>query len=95
MAAPIAEMLRRHIGRPVALRLGPEPALAFSAEEGSEPQCFGPGSWVRAAGDLTGRLVKICDAPRFFESGLRAIPAEVDFGDRTQILALDSLDWIA
>src|SRR5207244_465429 len=52
MAPPIAEALRQHIGRPAALRLGPEPAVAFSAEEASVPQCFGPNSWVRAASGL-------------------------------------------
>jgi len=95
MAPPIAEMLRQHMGRPVALRLGSEPAVAFAAEETAGPQCFGPNSWIRAGDGRAGRLVIVGEAPRFFESGIRAIPAEVDFGDRTEILALDSLDWIA
>jgi hypothetical protein len=95
MATPIAEMLRRHLGRPAALRLGARPLLGFLSEAPEETQCFGPGSWVRSADGRAGRLVAIAQAPRFFASGLRAAPADVDFGDRTETVPVDSLEWIA
>ncbi|HEX6513013.1 MAG TPA: hypothetical protein VF157_11970 [Chloroflexota bacterium] len=95
MAPPLAEALQRHVGQPVALRLGGEPLLGFASSSAAESQCFGPGAWVRAADGRAGLLTSIGDRPRFFPSGLRAVPAEVDFGDRTETVALDSLEWIA
>jgi hypothetical protein len=50
---------------------------------------------VRSADGRAGRLVAIAQAPRFFASGLRAAPADVDFGDRTETVPVDSLEWIA
>lgn len=95
MAAPIAHALQRHLGQPVALVLGPQPLLGFVSNSEDEGQCFGPGAWVRTADGRTGRLAGIGAAPRFFASGLRAVPAEVEFGDSSETLALDSLDWVA
>ncbi|HEY8692401.1 MAG TPA: hypothetical protein VIR57_06625 [Chloroflexota bacterium] len=95
MAAPIAETLHRHLGQPVALSLGPQPLLGFASNSADESQCFGPGAWVRTADGRTGRLVSTGQSPRFFASGLRGVPADVDLGDRTETLPLDSLDWIA
>ncbi|HLQ34454.1 MAG TPA: hypothetical protein VK457_17355 [Chloroflexota bacterium] len=95
MAPPIAEALQRHKGQPVALRLGREPLLGFTADQAADQQCFGAGSWVRSAEGHAGRLVGVGEAPRFFPSGLRATPAEVDFGDSTETLPIDSLEWIA
>ncbi|MFI5268139.1 MAG: hypothetical protein ACHQ7M_12260, partial [Chloroflexota bacterium] len=95
MATPIAETLHRHLGQPVALSLGPLPLLGFASNSEDEVQCFGPGAWVRMADGRTGRLVSMGQAPRFFASGLRGVPADVDLGDRTETSPLDSLDWIA
>jgi len=95
MAAPIAEILQQHLGRPAAIQAGPVPQLAFRAEFATEAQCFGSGSWVRTADGRVGRLASVGQRPRFFPSGLRAVGAEVDLGDRTETLAVDSLEWIA
>jgi len=95
MATPIAEALKRHLGRPAGLEGGPSPRLAFAGEAGEGSQCLGLGAWVRTADGHTGRLTTIGQRTRFFPSGMRAVPAEVDLGNRTETLALDSLEWIA
>lgn len=95
MAAPIAQALQASKGQLVALGLERLPILGFAADQHGDPQDFGPGSWVRTADGRSGRLVRVGDCPRFFASGLRGIPVEVDLGDRTENLPLDSLEWIA
>jgi hypothetical protein len=95
MAPPIADVLQRHLGQPVALALGPRPLLGLASNSGGESQEFGEGAWVRTADGRSGRLLSAGLAPRFFASGLRAVPAEVDLGDRQETVALDSLDWVA
>jgi hypothetical protein len=95
MAPPIAEALRDHAGQPVALDLRESPLLAFLSPGAGGQQCFGPGSWVRTADGRGGRLASAGQRQRYFESGVIAVPAEVDFGEHTETLALDSLEWIA
>jgi hypothetical protein len=95
MATPIAEALQAHKGQPVALELGRQPRLAFASEKPAAGQGFGPEAWVRTADGQAGRLVRVGERPRFFASGLRGRPADVDLGDRTETLPLDSLEWIA
>jgi hypothetical protein len=95
MATPLAEALQRHLGARVALQAWPEPLLAFASAEVSQPQCFGPDAWVRTADGRAGRLVSVGESLRFFASGVRALGAEVDLGDQTAQLPLDSLEWIA
>lgn len=95
MATPIAEALQRHKGQPVALRLESPVIVAFAGHANGGPQCFGPGAWVRAADGRAGKIVSMGESPRFFASGLGGVPAEVDFGDRTETLPFDGLDWIA
>ncbi|HLG74289.1 MAG TPA: hypothetical protein VK009_28030 [Chloroflexota bacterium] len=98
MATPIAEALQAHKGRAVALELGQSASggrLAFASDTPPVQQCFGPGAWVRAADGQVGRLAALGERPRFFASGIHCIPADVDLGDRTETLAVDSLEWIA
>ncbi|GEM_PF-3059520 len=97
MAAPVAQALQQHRGQPAAIQFGHRPALAYLGLDGEQPppQVWGSGSWVRASDGRTGRLLSIADRPRFFPSGLRAKAAEVDFGDATESLAVDSLEWVA
>ena len=95
MAAPIADILKRHLGQVVALALGPRPLLGFASNSVGDSQDFVAGAWVRTADGRCGRLLSMGATPRFFASGLRAVPAEVDLGDAQETVALDSLDWVA
>jgi hypothetical protein len=94
MAPPIADILKRHLGQPAAIDLGRQPRLAFQSNSTDDGQAFEPGAWVRTARGSAGRLISIA-GPRFFASGVRAAAAEIDLGDRTETLPLDSLEWIA
>jgi len=95
MAPPIAEALRDHAGQLVALDLRESPLLAFLSPGPRGMQCFGSGSWVRTGDGRAGRLASAGRRQRYFESGVIAVPAEVDFGDHVETLALDSLEWVA
>jgi hypothetical protein len=95
MMTPIANLLQAHLGVPAALTTGCRPLLAIALEADQTAQAFGHGSWVRLADGRAGRIAAIGGQPRFFPSGIRAVPAEVDLGDSTETVALDSLDWVA
>ncbi|MBV8085960.1 MAG: hypothetical protein JO247_14220 [Chloroflexi bacterium] len=95
MATPIAQALQQHLGARAAIQAGPRPLMGIFVKDHGQQQRFGPGAWVRAADGRAGRLVSQGDKPRFFASGVRTLPAEVDFGDKTELLPLDSLEWIA
>ncbi|MBV9120864.1 MAG: hypothetical protein JOZ39_09150 [Chloroflexi bacterium] len=97
MAAPIATLLRDLKGARAAIQTGRQPVLALALPDGGNgtQSAFGPGAWVRLANGTTGRLTSIAQSPRFFESGLRAVPAEVELGDHTELAPIDSLEWIA
>ncbi|MDE3077852.1 MAG: hypothetical protein KGJ86_20715 [Chloroflexota bacterium] len=97
MAPPIADVLLAHVGHPAAIQFGACPLLAFSTagQTVDNEQLFGPGSWVRLADGTVARLIELEAAARVFPSGIRAVPAQVDLGDRTEIVAADSLEWVA
>lgn len=95
MAPPIAQLLQAQLGQPAALGAGCPPLLAVAADGAAERQSFGVGSWVRLASGQTGAVISIGERPRFFPTGFQAMPAEVDLGDSTQVVAMDSLEWVA
>jgi len=98
MAPPLAEALRSRLGRAAAIQLGLQPWLGFaldgSSGDASEPS-FGGGSWVRTPSGAAAKLVGVSAAPRYFASGVPALTAEVDLGDRTDTVPFDGLEWIA
>ncbi|MDE3076730.1 MAG: hypothetical protein KGJ86_15030 [Chloroflexota bacterium] len=97
MAPPIAEALLAHVGSPAAIQFGACPVLGFASNgpPAAQQQQFGLGSWVRLADGRVARLLEVEPAARAFPSGVRAVAANVDLGDGTEAVALDSLEWVA
>ena len=97
MAPPLAAALRARLGAPAAFQVGLHAWLGFTldASAPAEGGQFGEGSWVRIASGGAGKLLRVRSEPRYFASGLRGLAADIDFGDRTETVPFDSLEWIA
>ncbi len=100
MAPPLAEVLLRHLGQAAAIEFTDCPSLAFVGIESPEQarpaeERFGVGSWVRLIDGRVGRLVGVDSRPRMLPSEIRAVTAEIDLGDATEVEALESLEWVA